>query len=101
MKLDAKKYPTLAGIVKAASSGTEYKLRAECLADVQALMQKIKFSEYKVINVFPPDVELEFKTDLPLEEIKTVLKSIPDSHVMLETLALKTDYTGERIQESQ
>ena len=86
------------------SVSKEYKLRAECLADVHKFMEQVHFQGrgafcygYKVFGLeLAPDVVLEFKSDHSLDEIKDILKSIPDSHVMLETVALKKDYTGER-----
>lgn len=92
------KLRTIVAELESRLAGTEmeYKLRAECLPDVHRLLEKLKFSRYHIISVFPPDVELEFKSDHSLDEIKKVLKTIPDSHVMLETVALKKNYTGER-----
>ena len=96
MKLDAKKYPVLSGMIEAAGTKMEFALRAECLPDVLKFMETVNFSEYTIKSKFPPDVELEFKSDRSLDEIKSVLKTIPDSHVMLETVNLKKDYTGKR-----
>ena len=43
-----------------------------------------------------PDVLITVSTKLPLTGIKSLIKKIPDGHVMLETVALEADYTGER-----
>ncbi len=76
---------------------TEYKFRAECLHDVHEFIKKLpQYSEYRVFRTLFPDVVCELKSALPLEGLKKILKTIPDSHVMLDTLTLKSDYTGER-----
>lgn len=90
------KYPIVSHILKASGASQDYKLRAECLADVHKLMDKLSFSDYKVSNQLFPNVELEFKSDESLDQIKDAIKSIPDSHVMLETVAPMKDYTGSR-----
>jgi len=74
----------------------KYKLRAECLPDVLKLMLIIKFSAYRMENERFPDVDVEFSCDESLEDIKKALETIIDSHVMLETVALLENYTGER-----
>ena len=94
-----KNSPTLTKILSASNTKNEYKLRAECLADVQHLMAAIHCSDYKVKGLIVPDVELEFSSALSLDEIKAAMKDIPDSHVMLETVAAAKDYNGERTQE--
>ncbi len=43
-----------------------------------------------------PDVVLEFECDLNLERLKLLISKIADGHVMLETIAVAKDYTGER-----
>jgi acetone carboxylase gamma subunit len=90
------KYPTVQKIFAAEESQTEYKLRAEALVDVVRLLEQVPTTQYKIICDFQPDVELEFKSKESLEQIKNAMKDIPDSHVMLETVALAKDYTGER-----
>jgi hypothetical protein len=73
-----------------------YKLRAECKLDIHRLFEQITACEYTVKTIFCNDVEAEFATVLTLEEICSALRQVPDSHVMLETLAFKKDYTGQR-----
>ena len=43
-----------------------------------------------------PDCTMEFITTLSLEGVRQILASIPDCHVMLESVHRFTDYTDER-----
>lgn len=83
-----------------------YKLRAECLLDVEKLMHLL-FKRKCVLGQFIitptyiedirlPDVELEFSTSLDLKTLHEMAGKITDGHVMLETLELKENYTGAR-----
>ena len=79
---------------------TKYKFRAEGMNDVFAFMQihimsigKYCLSGYNA----QPDVEFEFESSEPIETIMKILRKIPDSHVMRETLQTKSKYTGKRI----
>jgi len=79
----------------------EYRLRAECLSDfVEFLKTSIKtigFKKYTVVQEGPfPDIEVELDSDVPLEFIRNELKKVTDGHVMVQTIALKDLYTGER-----
>lgn len=78
-----------------------YKLRSECLSDVQKAIDAfniqlktatITFIDSKNI----PDCEFEFDTDLALDEIIMRLQDIEDSHVMYQTVKPIEKYTGER-----
>ncbi len=76
-----------------------YKLRAECIGDVLTFIEKTSTNTQRVLverYYFFPDVECEFETDLKLEEILLVLKTIPDSQIMIDTLKTLSEYTGER-----
>ncbi|KAA5548094.1 hypothetical protein [Adhaeribacter rhizoryzae] len=75
----------------------QYKLRAETREDLDLVIDMFALSSYTILPhpVFS-DVELEFKTNYSLEEIRELLKDVPDAHVMRQTVALKQDYTGER-----
>ena len=81
-----------------------YKLRAECSADVEGLRSRLdaNATNWKIIglalsNGAPiPDVEATFKSALPLESLRRHAKGVPDGHVMAETVALAARYTGER-----
>lgn len=80
-------------------SSKVYKLRAESLNDFLAFLQKGMYMRVKSFTVEPigvPDVEVSFETDASLSEIKSKLREVPDSHVMLETVKSINEYTGER-----
>lgn len=77
----------------------KYKLRAECVMDILRIievagihMTYLKMVKHKDL----PDTEFEFEIDLELSEIITILKNIPDSHVMYQTVKPIGQYTGER-----
>ena len=77
----------------------KYKFRAECSHDVVEFIIKIRTQliNFKMDSVPGfPDVEFEFETELRLDKIITVLKSIGDSHVMYQTVKPLAEYTGER-----
>jgi hypothetical protein len=79
-----------------------YKLRAEGLNDFLAFLQngmyfRVKSFTVEIIGV--PDVVVSFETDASLSEIKSKLREIPDSHVMLQTIEPINEYTGERTDE--
>jgi hypothetical protein len=87
-----------------------YRLRSECIGDIQRfqkVMNKIKkeittvelehqYLEIGDAKVPIPDMLFTFKSIHHLQEIKHVLKCLPDAHVMEETLATLENYTGER-----
>lgn len=78
----------------------KYKLRAECIQDALNAVNSLKtlLLNFTISNdgCFP-DVEMEFETDLELDEIVMTLEEIEDGHVMAETVAQYEDYTGERV----
>lgn len=79
-----------------------YKFRAECLVDVIKLRRIAQQSAYSM-PVFStmkityddrfPDVEVTVKTNRP-KCLKCLMRKVPDSHVMIETFAKKSQYTG-------
>lgn len=76
-----------------------YKLRAEGLNDFLSFLQTGMYMKMKSFTIEPigvPDVVVSFVTDASLSEIKSKLKEVPDSHVMLETIKPINEYTGER-----
>lgn len=76
-----------------------YKLRAEGLDDFLAFLRTGMYMKIKSFTVEPigvPDVVVSFVTDASLSEIKSKLKEVRDSHVMLETIKPINQYTGER-----
>lgn len=76
----------------------KHKLRAECLLDAIRFTKECYFTSLKIEVVRFPDCTVEFEANYSIEELKKILKAIPDSHVMLETLAPLAEYTGERKQ---
>jgi len=77
-----------------------YKCRAETYCDIEILIRMIfpAIAKFKVvrINENMPDIELTFKSNLPIDSIKKIMREIPDNHVMIDTLNLKHLYTGLR-----
>lgn len=86
---------------------SKYKLRAECLEDIYNFIKKLGETSHTALGTFKvspciveglryPDCVLEFKSSLTMNEIKAILKTIPDGHVMLETVNPAERYTGDR-----
>ncbi len=76
-----------------------YKLRAEGLDDFLSFLKTGMYMRMKSFTIEPigvPDVVVSFVTDASLSEIKSKLREVPDSHVMLETIKPINKYTGER-----
>jgi hypothetical protein len=76
-----------------------YKLRAEGLNDFLSFLQTGMYMRMKSFTIEPigvPDVVVSFVTDASLSEIKSKLREVQDSHVMLETIKPINEYTGER-----
>jgi hypothetical protein len=77
----------------------EYKLRAECINDIDLFIggNKGDINNYYVIDsLLYPDAELIFDTNLSLREIIEKLKALEDSHVMYQTVQPIKHYTGNR-----
>jgi len=68
-----------------------YSFRAECQADLDQLVRKLRSS---AIHCFMsgaqdkqfPDCEVELETDAPLETIRNSMRAVEDGHVMVQTL---------------
>lgn len=80
-----------------------YKFRAECLQDAISFKDKTigLTDNFKIINqdvdsISIPDVDVEFESELSLDEIIIKMREVFDSHVMIQTLNLIERYTGER-----
>lgn len=81
------------------SANQIYRFRAECQADIDALKSLVggHFDKITIINSPPfPDVEVELETEFSLENLRAVMRRVVDGHVMVQTVALRDDYTGER-----
>jgi len=87
------------GMMAKGGSLNTYKLRAEGLNDFLSFLQTGMYMRMKSFTIEPigvPDVVVSFVTDASLSEIKSKLKEVTDSHVMLETIKPINEYTGER-----
>jgi hypothetical protein len=76
-----------------------YRFRAECQDDVDELRRLLgaKFGRITITNSPPfPDVEVELRIGLSLEELRDVMRRVVDGHVMVQTVARTAEYTGER-----
>lgn len=76
-----------------------YKLRAETPRDVCDFLVGLKKKIWRIKLEQPdnlPDCDFEFSCYMTLDEIITILRKIPDSHVMIQTINLIDEYTGER-----
>jgi hypothetical protein len=88
------------GMMAKGGSLNTYKLRAEGLNDFLSFLQEGMYMRMKSFTIEPTgvfDVVVSFVTDASLSEIKSTLKKVPDSHVMLETVKPINEYTGERM----
>ena len=75
-----------------------YRFRAECLDDVYKLLQRLGGVIYRVTidHGRPcPDVEMEIEIHLSLEELRGLMRQVPEGHVMEQTVASRDAYTGE------
>ena len=77
----------------------QYKFRAECLFDIIGFLKlsgehEIHFT-IESSNKYP-DCICTIYTNASLDQIQDIFNSVPNSHVMKETIALASEYTGER-----
>lgn len=80
----------------------KYKMRAECKLDVARVIAAVEMfsftaQRFSLEETIFPDIEIEFVSPTPLRRIKKIIENLSDSHVMVETIALADEYTGERI----
>ncbi|MBW4627667.1 MAG: CHAT domain-containing protein [Brasilonema octagenarum HA4186-MV1] len=76
-----------------------FRFRSECEHDVDELCEIlgkrirkiIKRNEYRL-----PDMEVEIDVALSLKELRDAMRKVEDGHVMVQTVAPKDKYTGER-----
>lgn len=79
---------------------TKYAFRAECRLDVDNFVKLSKVDQ-KDIEITPddsglPDCDVILYSEQTLDDIRTIMEEIEDSHVMLESLNYEKDYTGDR-----
>ncbi len=76
-----------------------YRFRAECRVDITKLQNRLPNLRYN-LSIVPHagvgDCEATLEIALPLEELRDVMRKVVDGHVMVQTLALTENYTGER-----
>jgi hypothetical protein len=81
----------------------KYKFRAECSLDALTfkdntigLTDNFEITQQDIDGLPIPDVDVEFESDLSLDEIIDEMRDIIDGHVMLQTVKPIGEYTGER-----
>jgi hypothetical protein len=83
----------------------KYKFRAECRTDVEALKTKLQnlgffslfVSQMHINGTNIPDCEVELEVNsIEANDVLEAMRSITDSHVMIQTFELAENYTGER-----
>lgn len=80
---------------------TKFKMRAECQTDLGKFLSEIPVNSFRAEQitfkgVALPDMVAEFTSPWELDAIKDAMAKIPDGHVMFETIAPFSEYTGER-----
>lgn len=69
-----------------------YSFRAECLNDLEQLKKLLTTkgtpatSRYEEVDRVMPDIRVELQTDCNLYDLQELIRSIPDSSVMIQTL---------------
>ena len=82
-------------------AGLVYRWRSECPADDQELLSRLPLGEmlkFESLRESPrPDTvnEITVRT-LTLEQLRTIMRAMPDGHVMVQTVQPKDIYTGDR-----
>lgn len=76
----------------------KYKLRAEAPVDIAIFVMNTheELISYTMKGIDMFGYELEFETNISIEDIRSVLEQVADSHVMNQTLSLSNQYTGIR-----
>ena len=80
----------------------EYKFRAECEHDVELFYNENKDTIYNLKYIesdlpFSIDAIATFESRLDLKQIISLMKKLPDTHVMCETVKPINEYTGIRV----
>lgn len=83
-----------------------YKFRAECFIDVarflgvlgtEANVNHVSIEHFERDGLMEPDCLVSLQCSLSLAALKAVAASVPDGHVMVDTVATAEKYTGRRI----
>lgn len=82
----------------------QYKLRAECIADIHGLQKVLKENHVNISDEIiesDPSNPLDsptytITTDETIDTLKNHISEIQDGHVMLQTIAPFHEYSGER-----
>jgi hypothetical protein len=75
-----------------------FKFRAECLIDVERFISRLDslgWLNITMMNQFP-DCYVTFYSERRLDELRAIIRDVPDGHVMLQTIQPAALYTGER-----
>jgi hypothetical protein len=89
-------------MIRSHTPTNRYRFRAECQPDVEELRKLLGLNVVRITMTQEPpfpDVEVELATRLSLEELRAAMLKVVDGHVMVETVANKGEYTGERKRE--
>jgi hypothetical protein len=82
-----------------------YGFRAECIYDVKMFEKNLKENKLNLIYEYKlnsqedeifNDVECELEINLEINQIREIMILQTDSHVMIETIDVYDNYTGER-----
>jgi hypothetical protein len=76
----------------------QFRFRAECEYDVNQLRKVLGQHYYKMIKVVDqyPDTLVDLFTSMSLKDLRNEMRCVPNSHVMIQTVAYADNYTGER-----
>ncbi len=93
-------------MIKGGISMAQYKFRTEYQNDIDELEEALEKEgvQYEILKVQPLRPELPrvgdrvvtISTTASLGRVREVMRQVPDRHLMVETVELEADYTGER-----
>jgi len=80
-----------------------FKFRAECSVDILGFFQRINRSRFGIVDFYvhygdgfsPVNAEITL-LNAEVDDLRKIMVRVSDGHVMLSTVALKEEYTGER-----
>ena len=93
-------------MIKGGTGMAQYKFRTEHQDDIDELEEALEKEgvQYEIVKVQRPRPELPLvgdrvvtiSTTASLGRVREVMRQVPDRHLMVETVELEADYTGER-----